>query len=94
MPRRIVTKDLRVVEFEYSERNYLRTAAFLNTEFESKKADVHFNVYSEQDSKGQKQKRDLNQDKKHSSPPGDSLQNAFTVAGTAWASTPTACSIK
>jgi hypothetical protein len=79
MPRRIITKDLRVVvEFEYSERNYLRTAAFLNTEFESKKADVHFNVYSEQDSKGQNVQQDLNQDKKtFLTTIGDSLQNAF-----------------
>ncbi len=79
MPRRIITKDLRVlVEFEYSERNYLRTAAFLNTELESKVADVHFNIYSEQDSKGQNVQQDLNQDKKtFLTTIGDSLQNAF-----------------
>ncbi|MBK7150030.1 MAG: hypothetical protein IPH78_14775 [Bacteroidetes bacterium] len=63
MPRRIITKDLRViVEFEYSERNYLRTAAFVNTEFESKKADVHLMFVSRTD-KGQNVQQDLNQDK-------------------------------
>lgn len=79
MPRRIITKDLRVlVEFEYSERNYLRSAAFLNTEFNSKKADVHFNLYTEQDSKGQNIQQSLNADKKlFLTTIGDSLQNAL-----------------
>lgn len=79
MPRRIITKDLRVVvEFEYSERNFLRTAAFLNTEYESKIADVHFNLYSEQDSKGQTVQQDLNADKKtFLAGIGDSIQKAF-----------------
>jgi hypothetical protein len=79
MPRRIITKDLRViVEFEYTERNYLRTTAFLNTEYEIKNALIYFNVYSEQDSKGQNVQQDLNADKKlFLSTIGDSIQNAF-----------------
>jgi len=79
MPRRIITKDLRViVEFEYTERNYLRTTAFLHTEYAFKGAMVYFNVYSEQDSKGQNVQQDLNADKKlFLSSIGDSIQNAF-----------------
>lgn len=78
-PRRIITKDLRVlVEFEYTERNYLRSTAFAHTAFESKRADVRFSLYSEQDSKGQNVQQDLNADKKaFLSTIGDSLQKAL-----------------
>ncbi len=79
MPRRIITKDLRVfVEFEYSDRNYLRSTAFLNTEYSAKVADVHFNIYSEQDSKGQSIQQNLNDDKRtFLTTIGDSIQNAL-----------------
>jgi hypothetical protein len=79
MPRRIITKDLRVyVEFEYTERNYLRSTAFANTELEGKKGNIHFSLYSEQDSKGQNVQQDLNADKKtFLSTIGDSIQNAL-----------------
>lgn len=79
MPRRIITKDLRVtVEFEYSERSYLRTAAFVNTGFQTKKADIHFSLYSEQDSKNQNVQQSLDGPKKaFLQNLGDSIQNAF-----------------
>jgi hypothetical protein len=79
MPRRIITKDLRVyVEFEYTERNYVRSTAFVNTEFEAKKGNIHFNLYSEQDSKGQNVQQSLNADKKtFLTTIGDSIQKAF-----------------
>lgn len=79
MPRRIITKDLRVyVEFEYTERNYLRSTAFAHTEFEGKKGDIHFSLYTEQDAKGQNIQQDLNADKKmFLSTIGDSIQKAF-----------------
>lgn len=78
-PRRIVTKDLRVViEFEYSERNYLRSAAYVNTELETKKVDVRFNLFTEQDTKGQNVQQDLNAEKKtFLTTIGDSIQNAL-----------------
>lgn len=79
MPRRIITKDLRVViEFEYSERNYLRSAAYANTELETKKVDVRFNLFTEQDTKGQNVQQDLNAEKKaFLTTIGDSIQNAL-----------------
>lgn len=79
MPRRIITKDLRVViEFEYSERNYLRSAVYANTELETKKVDVRFNLFSEQDTKNQNVQQDLNAGKKQfMSTIGDSIQNAL-----------------
>ncbi|MES2620454.1 MAG: hypothetical protein V4615_06345 [Bacteroidota bacterium] len=79
MPRKIITKDLRVViEFEYSDRNYMRSTAFLNTEYLTKTADVHFNLYTEQDSKGQNIQQNLTADKKtFLTTVGDSLSNAL-----------------
>lgn len=79
MPRRIISKDLRVViEFEYSDRNYTRSTVYANTELNTKKADVRFNVYSEQDSKGQNIQQNLTAEKKlFLSTLGDSIQNAF-----------------
>ena len=79
MPRRIITKDLRVViEFEYSDRNYMRSTAFLNTEYLTKAADVHFSLYTEQDSKGQNIQQNLDATKKaFLTSIGDSLSNAF-----------------
>ncbi len=79
MPRRIITKDLRVyVEFEYTERNYLRSTVFANTELEGKKGSIRFSLYSEQDSKGQNVQQDLNADKKlFLSTIGDSIQKAL-----------------
>lgn len=79
MPKRIISKDLRVVvEFQYSNNDYTRSAAYLNTELLAKKVDVRFNLFSEQDSKGQNIQQTLNADKKtFLSTLGDSIQNAF-----------------
>ncbi len=79
MPRRIISKDLRiVVEFEYSDKNYQRSSVYANTELQTKVADVRFNLYSEQDSKGQNVQQNLNAEKKQFlANLGDSIQNAY-----------------
>lgn len=79
MPRRIITKNLRViVEFEYSDKNYVRSTAYVNTELNTKVADLRFNLYSEQDSKNQNVQQSLTGDKKlFLSTLGDSIQNAL-----------------
>lgn len=58
---RLVTKDTRIIaEYDYSDRNYLRSIAVLNTEMNSKRSRIYFNAYTEQDSKSLSN-TDLNQ---------------------------------
>lgn len=77
--KRIITKDSRVVtEFEYSDKNYARSLITFNSDYESQKLKLHFNVYSEQDSKNQALNIELDSAKKSLlSSIGDSIQNAF-----------------
>jgi hypothetical protein len=74
----LITKDKRiVVTFEYSDKNYSRTIFHYNTEYESKKLKLDFNIYSEQDLKDQPLQQDLtNEQKLVLANVGDSLQNA------------------
>lgn len=52
--RQLITKDRRiVVEFEYSDRNYVRTHYQINHEWDLGKFSWRFNVFSEQDSRNQ-----------------------------------------
>lgn len=65
-PKRIITKDLRVVvEFEYSEQNYQRTLFSTDLQYDYKKLSTYFHLYTEQDSKNQSVQQSLNQDKKN-----------------------------
>lgn len=76
-PRRIITRDLRiVVEFEYTNNNYLRSVVFANSEWETKYVNTRLNIYSEQDSKSQTLSESLD-DKKRGflSSIGDSVQS-------------------
>lgn len=77
--RRLITKDVRIyIEFEYTDRNYARSLIYGNTEFESDRLKLKFNVYSEQDSKNQPLTLELDSAKKQlMSEVGDSIQNAF-----------------
>ncbi len=51
---RLITKDSRiVVEFEYSNINYLRTTSHMNTTYQSDKLKLQFNFYGEGDNKNQ-----------------------------------------
>ena len=50
--RRLITKDSRVViDFEYADQNYTRSMTALGTEYTNEKLRLHFNYFSEQDSK-------------------------------------------
>lgn len=53
-PQRLITKDLRIqVEFSYTDLTFLRTLMTANTSYETDRLRVRFNLYSEQDAKGQ-----------------------------------------
>ncbi len=61
MPRRLITKDLRVyVEFEFADRNYLNSLLYLTDEFKvNEKVTLRVTAYSNQDAKGQPIQADL-----------------------------------
>jgi hypothetical protein len=80
MPRRIITKDLRItVEFEFSDRNYLNSLFYLNDEWKvNDRLQLRFNAYSNQDAKNQSVQQSLDSSQKYFlSTIGDSIQFAL-----------------
>ncbi len=80
MPRRIITKDLRlVVEFEFSDRNYLNSLVYLNDEWKiNDKMQVRLNVFSNQDAKNQSIQQSLDStQKRFLASIGDSIHQAY-----------------
>ncbi len=77
--RQIITKDKRIiVEFQYSERNYIRTLVHAQTGYERKNLQLQFNYYNEEDNKNQPLDIDLTNDQKQlMSDIGDSLNLAI-----------------
>ncbi len=52
MPRVVITRYSRIVaEFQYSDRNYARTVAHANNNWQRKKAHIFLNIYNEADNK-------------------------------------------
>ena len=77
--RRLIHKDLRIiVEFEYTDQNYLRSMYTAATTYESKKWRVDFNFFSEQDSPNSPGTQQLSEeDLLLLSQIGDDLDRAF-----------------
>ncbi len=77
--KRLITKDIRIiVEFEYSNQNYLRSMVAVNTEFKTDKLRAYFNVFSEQDGKNSTGIQDLSLlQRQRLRAIGDDVQNAF-----------------
>lgn len=86
--RNLITKDKRlVVEFQYSDKNYARSLVNFNDDYVKKNLKIHFNIYSEQDSKNQPVQQSLNDQQKlllHNI--GDTLTKAYypAVDSVAW----------
>ena len=80
MPKRIITKDLRiVVEYEFSDKNYLNSLFYLNDEWQiNKKVQVRLNAYSNQDAKNQSIQQSLDSSQKRFlALLGDSIHRAY-----------------
>lgn len=75
----LVTREKRiVVEFQYSDKNYIRTLLYGNQSFKSKTWNAYVHLYSEQDSKNQPLLQELTDDQKLLlSQIGDSINQAF-----------------
>ena len=86
--RNLITKDRRIiVEFQYSDKNYARSLVNFNDDYVKDKFKMHFNIYSEQDSKNQPLQQSLNDQQKllmHNI--GDTLSKAYypAVDSVAW----------
>ncbi len=58
--KRLITKDSRIiVEFEYADQNYLRSLYAFSSEYQHNKLKLHFNLYSEQDSRNSGSNQEL-----------------------------------
>ncbi len=64
-PNQLITKDKRIViEFEYSQRYFLRSLIHSQSNYTTDKLQVNLNVYSEQDAKNQAGLQELSSDQK------------------------------
>ncbi len=83
-PKRLIFKDIRiVVEFEYSDRNFVRTMYHINNEWDVGKFSYRFNIFSEQDARNQPLQQNLDDDARELlAQLGDNIENAVIPGNT------------
>ncbi|MEY4877307.1 MAG: hypothetical protein RL708_2457 [Bacteroidota bacterium] len=80
---RLITKDKRIqIEFQYSDKNYLRTTVFAADEWKQKNWTLRMNLYNEADAANQPQEPFKKNEKNILSSVGDSIQQAFVGSTT------------
>lgn len=81
-PNRLITKDVRIqIEFQYSDKNYLRSLYYFNQQYQNRNLKINFNFFSEEDNKNKPILQQLNDTLKQILvDAGDSLQKAFYYA--------------
>ncbi|MEN9521741.1 MAG: hypothetical protein RL065_118 [Bacteroidota bacterium] len=80
---RLITKDKRIqIEFQYSDKNYLRTTIFAADEWKYKNVTLRMNLYNESDAANQPQEPFKKNEKNILSSVGDSIQQAFIGSST------------
>jgi hypothetical protein len=78
---KLITKDKRIqAEFQYSDKNYLRTTLFAADEWKKNNWNIRMNVYHESDAANQPQESFKRNEKSILSAIGDSLQQAYVVS--------------
>ena len=80
-PNQLITKDKRIViEFEYSQRYFLRSLVHYQSNFSTGQLNVNLNLYSEQDAKNQAGLQELDGNQKtFLKNLGDDVDNAFQL---------------
>ncbi len=80
--KRLITKDIRIiVEFEYSNQQYLRSMFALSNEWKQDKLSLYFNFFSEQDDKNSGEARDFTVEQKQSLAEAGDNTDGILVSG-------------
>ncbi|HNB80845.1 MAG TPA: hypothetical protein PLP14_02035, partial [Chitinophagaceae bacterium] len=80
MPRRLITKDMRIIaEYEFSDRNYINSLFVFSEEWQvNKHFQAYTSLYSNQDAKNQPVQQSIDSSRKNFlASLGDSIQKAF-----------------
>jgi len=82
-PNRLVTANSRIsIEFQYAEKNYLRTTVYLSEGIQKKNTSFTLKVYNESDAKNQPQEPFKRNEQSILKSVGDSIDQAFISAAT------------
>lgn len=80
--KRLITKDIRIIaEFEYADRQYLRSLYSMGSIWTHKKGELYFNFFSQQDSKHSGGAGDLSELERQALKEAGDIQDGILVSG-------------